>query len=153
MGTNFIPDGFADFCFKKSFIPKLQFFYFIDVCGNGYLWNIVTTSLFMTLVNSTKQVNACNKLNPNLALIRLANRRVLAFPFFVVVVNVKAVKAFSTLLARKIGWQGHLTNCWRALISLVFRLYWSMLVVLYYLLIFVITKINLMIWAWFFLWF
>ena len=50
MGTNFIPDGFADFCFKKSFIPKLPFFYFIDVCGNGYLWNIVTTSLFMTLV-------------------------------------------------------------------------------------------------------
>ena len=25
MGTNFIPDGFANFCFKKSFIPKLPF--------------------------------------------------------------------------------------------------------------------------------
>ena len=36
-GTNFIPDGFADFCLKKSFIPKLPFFYFIDACGNGYL--------------------------------------------------------------------------------------------------------------------
>ena len=35
-GTNFIPDGFANFCFKKSFIPKLQLFYSIDACGNGY---------------------------------------------------------------------------------------------------------------------
>ena len=49
-GTNFIPDGFANFCFKKSFIPKLSFFQFIDACGNGYMRNIVTTSLFMTLV-------------------------------------------------------------------------------------------------------
>ena len=29
---------------------KLQFFYSIDVCGNGFFQNIVTTSLFMTLL-------------------------------------------------------------------------------------------------------
>ena len=50
MGTNFIPDGFANFCFKKSFIPKLLFFYSIGACRNGYLRNIVTTFLFMTLL-------------------------------------------------------------------------------------------------------
>ena len=43
--TNFIPDGFANFCFKKSFIPKLPFFYCIDTCGNGISENFVTTSI------------------------------------------------------------------------------------------------------------
>ena len=41
-----------NFALKKSFIPKVPFFYSIDVCGNGYLRNIVTTSLFMTLVKT-----------------------------------------------------------------------------------------------------
>ena len=45
-GTSFIPDGFEKFCFRKSF----TIFFSIDVCGNGYLRNIVTTSLFMTLI-------------------------------------------------------------------------------------------------------
>ena len=31
-GMGNIPDGFANFCFKKSFIPKLQFLYSIDTC-------------------------------------------------------------------------------------------------------------------------
>ena len=36
-----------------SFIPKAIFFYFIEACGNGFLRNIVTTSLFMTLVSQS----------------------------------------------------------------------------------------------------
>ena len=36
------------FALKK--VLFLPFFYSIDVCGNGYLENIVTTCLFMTLV-------------------------------------------------------------------------------------------------------
>ena len=45
----FYPEGFANFALEKSFIPKLPFFYTIEVCENGYSQNIVTTSLFMTL--------------------------------------------------------------------------------------------------------
>ena len=46
----FYPEGFANFALEKSFIPKLLFFYTIEVCENGYSQNIVTTSLFMTLI-------------------------------------------------------------------------------------------------------
>ena len=46
----FYPEGFANFALEKSFIPKLVFFYTIEVCENGYSQNIVTTSLFMTLL-------------------------------------------------------------------------------------------------------
>ena len=35
-GRNFNPDGFAYFCFKKSFIPKLPFFY--SVCRCVWKW-------------------------------------------------------------------------------------------------------------------
>ena len=41
----FYPEGLVDFALEKSFIPKLQSFYYIDVCRNGYLQNIVPTSL------------------------------------------------------------------------------------------------------------
>ena len=39
------------FALKKVLYQNYHiFFYSIDACGNGYLRNIVTTSLFMTLV-------------------------------------------------------------------------------------------------------
>ena len=43
----FYPEGLVDFALEKSFIPKLPFFFttYIDVCKNGYLQNIVPTSL------------------------------------------------------------------------------------------------------------
>ena len=46
----FYPEGFANLALEKSFIPKFLFFYTIEVCENGYSQNIVTTSLFMTLL-------------------------------------------------------------------------------------------------------
>ena len=50
-GTNFIPDDSADFGFKIFFIPKTTILLlYIYVCGNGFFQNIVTTSLFMTLL-------------------------------------------------------------------------------------------------------
>ena len=41
----FYPEGLVDYALEKSFIPKLPFFYYIDGCRNGYLQNIVPTSL------------------------------------------------------------------------------------------------------------
>ena len=41
----FYPDGLVDFALEKCFIPKLPFFYYIDVCRNSHLQNIVPTSI------------------------------------------------------------------------------------------------------------
>ena len=55
----FYPEGFANFALEKSFFPKLLFFYIFEVCENGYSQNIVTTSLFMTLVRlGTDQIHS-----------------------------------------------------------------------------------------------
>ena len=43
------------FAIKKVLFLNYPYFYSIDVCGNGYLKNIVTTSLFMTLVKRVKK--------------------------------------------------------------------------------------------------
>ena len=37
----FYPEGLVDFALEKSFIPILTLFYYIDVCRNGHLQNIV----------------------------------------------------------------------------------------------------------------
>ena len=49
-GTMFYPEGFANFGYFYGFLLKSHFFYTLDVGRNGYWRNIVTTSLFMTLV-------------------------------------------------------------------------------------------------------
>ena len=43
-------EGFANFGYFYRVLPKSTFFYTVEVCGNGYWRNGVTTSLFMTLV-------------------------------------------------------------------------------------------------------
>ena len=43
-------EGFANFGYFYRVLPKSHFFYTVEVCGNGYWRNGVTTSLFMTLV-------------------------------------------------------------------------------------------------------
>ena len=56
-GTNFIPMVLQIFALKKVLFLYHHFFYSIDACRNGYLRNIVTTSLFMTLVKSNKSIS------------------------------------------------------------------------------------------------
>ena len=41
-------EGFANFGYFYRVLPKSHFFYTVEVCGNGYWRNGVTTSLFMT---------------------------------------------------------------------------------------------------------
>ena len=45
-------EGFANFGYFYRVLPKSNFFYTVEVCGNGYWRNGVTTSLFMTLMES-----------------------------------------------------------------------------------------------------
>ena len=47
---NVYPEGFANFGYFYGFLIKSHSFYTLDMCGNGYWRNIVTTSLFMTLL-------------------------------------------------------------------------------------------------------
>ena len=50
----FYPEGFANFGYFYGFLLKSHFFYTSDVGRNGYWRNIVTTSLFMTLLYQQK---------------------------------------------------------------------------------------------------